>query len=247
MPDTERKLRLSYPQWNPQGLEVSEVEWSWRRRQEVTVVATEEAAGRRGGDTQRRLGYNESAKLGGGSMSGLPSESLRSGGLICPYFPHCRAQHGVWQCVRLAHMAQEHRTAIQIARKVCLHCHKQGVAADGTCGQCGRTSTVASEPRPSAARWPRPDWTLVKEANKNQDFYECVALSGVARNNPGPGRARVKEISILFDYEQEHTLVYRRWLEDMDVELIPTELKIVTSSLGRPVETRQIAVIPLEP
>jgi hypothetical protein len=32
----------------------------------------------------------------------------------------------------------------------------------------------------------------------------------------------------------------------MDVELIPMELKIVTSSLGRPVETRQIAVIPLE-
>jgi len=57
----------------------------------------------------------------------------------------------------------------------------------------------------------------------------------VARENPGPNRARVKEISVLFDYEQEHTLVYRRWLEDMDVEIIPTELKIVTSSLGRPV------------
>jgi hypothetical protein len=180
-------------------------------------------------------------------MSGLPSESLRSGGLICPYFPHCRAQHGVWQCVRLAHMATEHRTAIEAARKVCLHCREQGVEEDGTCGRCGRTSTVASEPRPLAARWPRPEWTLVKEANKNQDFYECIALSGVARDNPGPGRARVKEISILFDYEQEHTLVYKRWLEDMDVELIPKELKIVTSSLGRPVETRQIAIIPLEP
>jgi hypothetical protein len=69
-------------------------------------------------------------------------------------------------------------------------------------------------------------------ANENQDFYECVALSGVARDNPGPERAIVKEISILFDYEQEHTLIFRRWLEDMDVELIPTELKIVTSSLG---------------
>jgi len=75
-------------------------------------------------------------------MSGLPSESLRSGGLICPYFPHCRAQHGVWQCVRLAHMAKEHRTAIKIARKVCLHCREQGVEADGTCSRCGSTSTV---------------------------------------------------------------------------------------------------------
>ncbi len=134
-------------------------------------------------------------------------------------------------------MAKEHRTAIEIARKV-----EQRVEADGTCGRCGRTSRVASEPRLSAARWPRPEWTLVKEANTNQDFYECVALSQVARDNPGPGRARVKEISILFVYEQEHTLVYRRWLEDMDVELIPTELKTVTSSLGRPVETRQIAI-----
>jgi hypothetical protein len=144
-------------------------------------------------------------------------------------------------------MATEPRTAIEIARKVCLHCRQQGVEADGTCGRCRRSSTVASELMPSAARWPRPEWTLVKEANKNQDFYECIALSGVARDNPGPKRARVKEISILFDYEQEHTLVYKRWLEDMDVELIPTELKIFTSSLGRPVETRQIAVIPLEP
>jgi hypothetical protein len=33
----------------------------------------------------------------------------------------------------------------------------------------------------------------------------------------------------------------------MDVELIPTEPKTVTSSLGRPVETRQIAIIPLQP
>ncbi len=86
----------------------------------------------------------------------------------------------------------------------------------------------------------------MKEAKENQDFYECVALSGVARKNPGPKEARIKEISILFDYEAEHTLVYSRWLADMDVEVIPTEPKIVTSSLGRPVEARQIAVIPLE-
>ena len=177
-------------------------------------------------------------------MSGLPSESLRSGGLICPYSPHCEAQHGVLQCVRLAHMAKEQREAIEIARKVCLHCREQGVEADGTCGRCGSPRTIVSEPRPSVARWSRPEWTVVQKANENQDFYECVALSEVARDNPGPKRAVVKEISILFDYEQEHTLVYRRWLEDMDVELIPTGSKTVTSSLGRSVETRQIAIIP---
>jgi hypothetical protein len=143
-------------------------------------------------------------------------------------------------------MATEHRTAIEIARKVCLHCREQRVEADGTCGRCRRSSTVAPEPVLQAARWSRPAWTLVKEANKNQDFYECIALSGVARKNPGPREAKIKEISILFDYEREHTLVYRRWLENMDVEMIPTEPKMVTSSLGRPVEARQIAVIPLE-
>jgi hypothetical protein len=130
-------LRPSYTQWNLQGLEVSEVEWSWWRRQEVTGVATEEAAGRREGYAQRRRECSVSAKLGGGNMSGLPSDSLRSGGLICPYFPHCEAQHGVLQCVRLAHMAKEQREAIEIARKVCLHCREQGVEADGTCGRCG--------------------------------------------------------------------------------------------------------------
>jgi hypothetical protein len=41
-------------------------------------------------------------------------------------------------------------------------------------------------------------------------------------------------------------MVYSRWLADMDMEVIPTEPKIVTSSLGPPVEARQIAVIPLE-
>ncbi len=48
-PDTERKLRMSYPWWNLEGLEVSKVEWSWRRRQEVTGVAT-----RRGVREERR-------------------------------------------------------------------------------------------------------------------------------------------------------------------------------------------------
>jgi hypothetical protein len=157
--------------------------------------------------------------------------------------PHCEAQHGVVQCVRLASMAKEHREAIEIARKACLHCREQGVEADGTCGWCGSPRAIASKPRPSVALWSKPDWT---EAKTNQDFYVCIALSGVARYNPGPNRAVVKEISILFDYDQEHTLVYRRWLEDMDVELIPTEPRTVTSSLGRPVETRQIAIIPLQ-
>jgi hypothetical protein len=144
-------------------------------------------------------------------------------------------------------MAKEHKEAIDIARKVCLHCREQGVEADGTCGRCGSPRTIASELRPSVAQWSRPEWTIVPEAKTNQDFYECVALSEVARDNPGPKRAVVKEISILFDYNQEHTLVYRRWLDDMDVELIPTEPKTVTSSLGRPVETRQVAIIPLQP
>ncbi len=57
----------------------------------------------------------------------------------------------------------------------------------------------------------------------------------------------LQEISILFDYKQEHTILYRGWLDDMDVELLPTEPRTVTTALGRPVETRQIAIIPLQP
>jgi hypothetical protein len=105
---------------------------------------------------------------------------------------------------------------------------------------------IAPEPVLPVVQRPRPAWMLVKEAKEGQDFYECVALSGVARRNPGPKEARIKEIAILFDYEAEHTLVYNRWLADMDVEVIPTELRTITSSLGRPVETRQFAIIPLE-
>jgi hypothetical protein len=101
-------------------------------------------------------------------MSGLPSESLRNGGLVCPYYPHCREQHGVWQCVRLAHMSTEHRTAIKIARKVCLYCREQKVKADGTCGRCGGSSTIEPKPVLPAARWSEPAWTLVKEAKENQ-------------------------------------------------------------------------------
>jgi hypothetical protein len=166
--------------------------------------------------------------------------------LVCPYHPHCREQHGARQCVRLTYMSAEHRAAIDIARGVCLRCREQEVRADGTCGQCGMSSTIVQEPVLPVARWSRPAWTLVKEAKEGQDFYECVALSGVARRNPGPKEVRIKEIAILFDYEAEHTLVYNRWLADMDVEVIPTEPRTVTSSLGRPVEARQIAIIPLE-
>jgi hypothetical protein len=87
---------------------------------------------------------------------------------------------------------------------------------------------------------------MVPEAETDRDFYECVALSGVARDDPEPERAIVKEISILFDYEQEHTILYRGWLKDMDVELLPTEPKTITTAIGRTVESRQIAIIPLQ-
>ena len=50
---------------------------------------------------------------------------------MCPYFPHCEAQHGALQCVRLALMTKEHREAMDIARKVCLQCREVGVEADG--------------------------------------------------------------------------------------------------------------------
>jgi hypothetical protein len=141
---------------------------------------------------------------------------------------------------------KEHREAIDRYRKVCLRCREQGVDADGICGRC-RDARAPAEPSPPAAPWLRPDWTVVPEARTDRDFYECIALSGVARFNPGPARAAVKEISILFDYKQEHTILYRGWLDDMDVELLPTEPRTVTTALGRPVETRQIAIIPLQP
>jgi hypothetical protein len=143
-------------------------------------------------------------------------------------------------------MSAEHRTAIEIAEGVCLDSRAQEVRADGKCGRWGMSSTHAPEPVLPAVQKPRPAWTLVKKAGEGQDFYECVALSEVARRNPGPKEARIKEIAILFDYEAEHTLVYNRWLADIDVEVLPTAPVTVTSSLGRPVETRQIAIIPLE-
>ena len=183
----------------------------------------------------------------GGNMSGLPSEPLRKGGPMCPYYPYCVAPREALQCVRLTSLLKEHREAIDRDRKICLRCRERGVDADGICGRCRDIPAPASEPSPPAAPWPRPDWTVVPEAETDRDFYECIALSGVARFNPEPTRARVKEISILFDYKQEHTILYRGWLDDMDVELFPTEPRTVTTAMGRPVEARQIAIIPLQP
>ena len=165
---------------------------------------------------------------------------------MCPYFPYCVASHEALQCVRLRTLLKEHREAIDRNRKICLRCRERGVDADGICGRCRDTPAPASEPNPPAAPWPRPAWTVVPEAETDRDFYECIALSEVARYNPGPNRATVKEISILFDYEQEHTILYRGWLKDMDVELFPTEPKMVTTAIGRTVESRQIAILPLQ-
>ncbi len=158
--------------------------------------------------------------------------------MVGPYHPFCKKQHEAWQCVRLVYMSAEHRTAIDIAKRVCLDCRAQAVRADGKCGRCGKSSTRAPEPVLPVVQKPRPAWTLVKDAGKGQDFYECVAQSEVARRYPGPKGERVEEITILFDYEAEHTLVYNQWLTNMDVE-------VVTSSLGRQVGPRQIALLPL--
>jgi hypothetical protein len=156
------------------------------------------------------------------------------------------ASHEALQCVRLRTLLKEHREAIDRNRTICLRCREKGVEADGICGRCKNDPAPASVPNPPAAQWPRQGWTVVPEAQTDRDFYECIALSEVARYNPGPGRATVKEISILFDYEQEHTILYKGWLKDMDVELFPTEPKMVTTAIGRTVESRQIAILPLQ-
>ncbi len=165
--------------------------------------------------------------------------------MVCPYHPFCEEQHEAWQCVRLVYISAEHRPAIEIAKRVCLGCRVQAVKADGECSRCGRSSTRAPEPVFPEVQKPRPAWTLVKEAGKGQDFYECVAQSEVARLYPRPKGELVKGITILFDCEAEHTLVYNRWLTNMNVEVYSVEPVTVTSSLGRQVETRQIAIIPL--
>jgi hypothetical protein len=209
------------------------------------------------GDGKRSQGGEEGTLSGGkstacrwncrgGNMSGLSSEPLRKGGPMCPYYPYCVASHEALQCVRLRTLLKEHREAIDRNREICLRCRERGVEADGICGRCRDDPAPASVPNPPAAPWPRPDWTVVPEAETDRDFYECIALSEVARYNPGPNRATVKEISILFDYEKEHTILYRGWLKDMDVELFPTEPKTVTTAMGRTVESRHIAIIPLQ-
>jgi hypothetical protein len=75
---------------------------------------------------------------------------------------------------------------------------------------------------------PRPAWKLVKRAGKGQDFYECITQSEVARRYPGQKGELVKGITILFDYEAEHTLVYHRWLTTMDVEVYSSEPGTIT-------------------
>jgi hypothetical protein len=87
---------------------------------------------------------------------------------------------------------------------------------------------------------------MVPEADTDRDFYECVTLSEVARYNPGPNEAIYKGINILFDYDQEHTILYTGWLKGMEVELLPTEPRMVTTALGRTTESRQIAILPFK-
>ncbi len=139
----------------------------------MTGVVTEEEAGRRGGDAQWRHGSCGSAELEAGKMSESLSESLQSGVLVCPYHPYCIERHEVWQCLRLACMSAEHRTAIDIARGVCIDCRAQEVRADGICGRCGMSSmrsTIAPEPVLPAVQRLRPASALVKEAREGQDF-----------------------------------------------------------------------------
>ncbi len=178
-------------------------------------------------------------------MSGSSSESLGDGALVCPYHPFCKKQHEAWQCVRLVYMSAELRRAIDIDKRVCLVCRAQGVRADGKCSQCGRSSTREPEPTFPEVQRPEPAWTLVKQAGKGQDFYECMTQSEVARRYPGSKGELVKDINILFDYEAEYTLVYSQWLANMDVEVYSVEPVTVTLPLGRQMETRQIAIIPL--
>ncbi|MFN9901473.1 MAG: hypothetical protein ACK55Z_22360, partial [bacterium] len=89
------------------------------------------------------------------------------------------------QCVRLKTLLKEHRQAVDRSRKICLRCREDGVEADGICGRCRDDPAPASVPNPPAAQWPKPSWMVIPEAETNRDFYECVALSEVARYNPG--------------------------------------------------------------
>ena len=70
-------------------------------------------------------------------MSGLPSEPLKKGGPMCPYYPYCVASHKALQCVRLTALLKEHREPIDRDRKICLRCRERGVDADGICVGAG--------------------------------------------------------------------------------------------------------------
>ncbi len=41
----------------------------------------------------------------------------------------------------------------------------------------------------------------------HQDFYECKVQAEVVKLNPGLGEETVKDITIVFDYEAENTLL----------------------------------------
>ena len=83
------------------------------------------------GDEKRSQGGEEGTLSGGesiachrdyreGNMSGLPSETLRKGGPMCPYTPYCTASHEALQCVRLRTRLKEHREAVDRNREICL-------------------------------------------------------------------------------------------------------------------------------
>ena len=194
-----------------------------------------------GGDSASRRNY------GGGNMSGLPEEPLRKGVMVCPYAPYCAISHEAIRCVRPNTLSKEHRQAIDRSRKVCLQCREDGMEADEICGQCRGDPARASVPNPPAAQWLKPSWITVPEADTDRDFYECMTLSEVARYNPGPREAIYKGINVLFDYDQEHTILYSEWLRDIQVELLPTKPKTIITALGRTTESRQIAILPFKP
>jgi hypothetical protein len=67
----------------------------------------------------------------------------------------------------------------------------------------------------------------------------------VVKLNPGPGEEKVKDITVVFDHEAEHTLVCNTWLQGMGAEVYPIEPVMVTMPMGKRVETRQIAILPV--
>ena len=75
-----------------------------------------------GGEKEKLSGGESTAcrrNYGEGNMSGLPSEPLRKGGSMCPYYPYCVASHEALQCVRLTALLKEHREAIDRNREIC--------------------------------------------------------------------------------------------------------------------------------